>query len=108
MEQRHLSDEVERQLHQYLKTDGLPPAEMGEAIGVAKIRGVHTALRCYQELSSEVGSHALMAGDGHSGFLFGDILLVTKFAEGDSRILMQKMARDRLRQFQKGGWTAMV
>ena len=31
------------------------------------------------------------AGGGHSGFLFGDVLLVTKFAEGDSRILMQKM-----------------
>lgn len=107
MEQRRFSDAVELQLHPYLKTDALPSAELGEAIGVAKIRGVGVALRCFQELQSEVGSHALMAGEGHSGFLFGDILLVTKFAEGDSRILMQKMARDRLRQFQKGGWAAM-
>mmetsp|Transcript_103126 Transcript_103126/g.204830 ORF Transcript_103126/g.204830 Transcript_103126/m.204830 type:complete len:487 (+) Transcript_103126:32-1492(+) len=107
-EQLRFSEAVERQLWPYLQNDLLPPADLAEAIGVAKIRGVGTALRCFQELQAEVGSHALMAGPGHSGFLFGDMLLVTKFAEGDSRILMQKMARDRLRQFQKGGWRAMA
>lgn len=108
LEQRQFSDAVELQLHPYLQKDELPPAKLGEAIGVAKIRGVGTALNCVRELQAEVGSHALMAGPGHSGFLFGDFLLVTKFAEGDSRILMQKMARDRLREFQKGGWGAMM
>jgi acyl-CoA oxidase len=107
-EQLCFSEAVERQLWPYLQKDLLPPPDLAEAIGVAKIRGVGTALRCFQELQAEVGSHALMAGPGHSGFLFGDMLLVTKFAEGDSRILMQKMARDRLRQFQKGGWRSMV
>jgi hypothetical protein len=32
-----------------------------------------------------------------------DFLQCCKFAEGDSRILMLKMARDRLRAFQKNG-----
>jgi hypothetical protein len=33
------------------------------------------------------------------GFKHLDFLQCCKFAEGDSRILMQKMARDRLKQF---------
>ena len=36
---------------------------------------------------------------GSSGFAHLDFLSCCKFAEGDSRVLMQKMARDRLRQF---------
>ena len=46
----------------------------------------------------QVGSYALMAG---SGFEQSDFLQCCKFAEGDSRILMLKMARDRLSQFRK-------
>ena len=38
---------------------------------------------------------------GDSGFVHLDFLNCCKFAEGDSRVLMQKMARDRLRQFGK-------
>jgi acyl-CoA oxidase len=38
---------------------------------------------------------------GTSGFVHLDFLNCCKFAEGDSRILMQKMARDRLRRFAK-------
>merc|ERR1719210_2578323 len=49
-----------------------------------------------------------MAGEGASGFLYSDILQCAKFAEGDSRVLMQKMSRDRLKQFQKGGLAEMV
>ena len=37
-----------------------------------------------------------------------DMLLCCKFAEGDSRILQQKLARDRLRQLQKQGLPAAV
>jgi acyl-CoA oxidase len=107
-EQQRFSDNVEQQLWPCLQNDTLPSAKLAEAIGVAKIRGVGTALRFFREAQAELGSHALMAGPGHSGFLFGDILLVTKFAEGDSRILMQKMARDRLRDFQHAGWRAMA
>jgi acyl-CoA oxidase len=50
---------------------------------------------CFR-LKQEVGSFALM---GESGFGNMDFLQACKFAEGDSRILMQKMARDRLKQF---------
>ena len=49
-------------------------------------------------LKQEVGSYALM---GDSGFGSMDFLQCCKFAEGDSRVLMLKMARDRLRSFAK-------
>ena len=48
--------------------------------------------------SSQVGSFAFFAD---AGFAHLDFLQACKFAEGDSRILMQKMARDRFRQFAK-------
>jgi len=38
---------------------------------------------------------------GDSGFGSMDFLQCCKFAEGDSRVLMLKMARDRLRRFAK-------
>ena len=43
-----------------------------------------------------MGSYALM---GDSGFAHLDFLQCCKFAEGDSRVLMLKMARDRLKRF---------
>ena len=57
----------------------------------------HSIDLCWR-LKQEVGSYALM---GSSGFKHLDFLNCCKFAEGDSRVLMQKMARDRLRQFAK-------
>ena len=45
-----------------------------------------------------MGSYALMGG---TGFEHLDFLQCCKFAEGDSRILMQKMARDTMRAFNK-------
>jgi acyl-CoA oxidase len=45
-------------------------------------------------------SYALMDG---TGFEKIDMLLCCKFAEGDSRILQQKLARDRLKELQRGG-----
>ena len=50
-------------------------------------------------LRQEVGSFALMAD---AGFKHTDFLQCCKFAEGDSRILMSKIARDRLRLVEKG------
>jgi acyl-CoA oxidase len=38
-----------------------------------------------------------------TGFELVDMLLCCKFAEGDSRILQQKLSRDRLRRLQKDG-----
>jgi len=106
--QREFCYAVERRLAPYLREDALVPDDLAEAIGVAKIRGVEAAIKTCQEMQNEVGSHALMAGPGSSGFYWSDILQCAKFAEGDSRVLMQKMARDRLKQFQKGGMSAMM
>ena len=55
---------------------------------------METSIDLCWRLKQEVGSYALM---GSSGFKHLDFLNCCKFAEGDSRILMQKMARDRLR-----------
>ena len=41
-----------------------------------------------------------------TGFELADMLLCCKFAEGDSRILQQKLTRDRLKALQKGGVVA--
>ena len=38
-----------------------------------------------------------------SGFIYKDMLLCCKFAEGDSRILLQKIARDELKRVQRAG-----
>jgi acyl-CoA oxidase len=48
----------------------------------------------------EVGSYALMHD---TGFELVDMFLCCKFAEGDSRILQQKLTRDRLKQVRKDG-----
>jgi acyl-CoA oxidase len=106
-EQEDFCLRVESALKPFLKQDLLVPAPLAEAISVAKIRGVHVALRCCRLLQEELGSHALMAGDGHCGFVHSDILLCAKFAEGDSRMLMQKLARDHLKQFQARGSMAV-
>jgi acyl-CoA oxidase len=65
-----------------------------QAIAVGKVRAVEGAITLCFALKQEVGSYALMAG---SGFEQLDFLQCCKFAEGDSRILMQKMARDIVR-----------
>merc|ERR1719171_1480122 len=88
----------ERQLCTCLRDDTIPPVELTDAIAVAKVRAVETSIQLCFALKQEVGSYALMGG---TGFEQSDFLQCCKFAEGDSRILMQKMARDRLRGFQK-------
>ena len=53
----------------------------------------------------QVGSYALMHG---TGFELMDMLYCCKFAEGDSRILQQKLARDRLKALQRAGAPAAI
>jgi hypothetical protein len=82
---------VEDKLAACLKADIIPPVELQQAIAVAKVKVVEGSIeRCF-ELKQEVGSYALVHG---TGFEQLDFLACTKFAEGDTRILMQKMARD--------------
>lgn len=52
------------------------------------------------KLRQEVGSYALT---GNTGFELVDMFLCCKFAEGDSRILQMKLARDRMKQLKKDG-----
>ena len=63
-----------------------------------QVKAVEQSIEIAHRLQNEVGSYALMAG---TGFEQKDFLTCCKFAEGDSRILMQKMSRDRLRVFEK-------
>jgi acyl-CoA oxidase len=93
-------DVCESKLNVCLTEEVLPSTELTDAIAVAKVRAVDESIELCFRLKQEVGSYALMAG---SGFEQMDFLQCCKFAEGDSRILMLKMARDRLRDFQKNG-----
>jgi len=89
----------EAALSECLTIDRLPPPDLVEAIATAKVIAVEESIELCFRLKQEVGSFALMAD---SGFKHLDFLQCCKFAEGDSRILMQKLARDRFREFVKG------
>eukprot|EP00435_Cladocopium_sp_Y103_P018192 s1290_g4.t1 len=84
----------EKQLSDCLQKDEIPPVALQEAIASAKILASETSIDLCFRLKQDVGSHALM---GDTGFEQMDFLQACKFAEGDSRILMQKLARDRVR-----------
>jgi len=96
-EMEEFTQAIEAQLCECLSDSRIPSAELVEAIAVCKIRGVGLATQLCFKLQQEVGSFALLGG---GGFEHLDMLLCCKFAEGDERILMQKMARDRLKQAQ--------
>eukprot|EP00408_Alexandrium_pacificum_P066442 CAMPEP_0171178468 /NCGR_PEP_ID=MMETSP0790-20130122/12766_1 /TAXON_ID=2925 /ORGANISM="Alexandrium catenella, Strain OF101" /LENGTH=473 /DNA_ID=CAMNT_0011643389 /DNA_START=56 /DNA_END=1477 /DNA_ORIENTATION=+ len=91
--------QIENQLAACLRAENLPPNELVEAIATSKVKSVELAISLCWRLKQEVGSYALMSG---CGFEQLDYLQCCKFAEGDSRILMQKMSRDRIKKFQKG------
>jgi len=101
------NDESMKRIDQFVKScelklsdsirSGSPPSnELVEAIATCKVKAVEESIDTCFRLKNEVGSFALM---GESGFGNMDFLQACKFAEGDSRILMQKLARDRLKQF---------
>lgn len=89
----------EDELCHHLSEGTVPSEELSHVIAIAKVKAVGTAIDLCWRLKQEVGSYALMAD---SGFKHTDFLQCCSFAEGDSRILMQKMARDKFRQFSKG------
>ena len=88
----------EEQLTPLLRTGAVPSEELAHRIAVAKVKAVEHSIDLCWRLKQEVGSYALM---GDSGFGSMDFLQCCKFAEGDSRVLMLKMARDRMRRFAK-------
>lgn len=85
---------IEAELSACLRADTIPPLALQQAIAVGKVKAVEGSIELCFALKQEVGSYALMAG---TGFEQLDFLQCCKFAEGDSRILMQKMARDIVR-----------
>lgn len=91
---------VENELNKCLKNGTIPDADLVEKIAVCKIKCIEVAVERVHQLRLEVGSYALMHD---TGFELVDMLLCCKFAEGDSRILQQKLARDRLRKMQRSG-----
>jgi acyl-CoA oxidase len=87
---------VEAELSKCLVQSSIPPASLVQAIAVGKISAVEHSIALSFRLKQEVGSYALMGGTGFDDL---DFLQCCKFAEGDSRILMQKLARDQVRVF---------
>jgi len=91
---------VEARLNACLRANAIPDADLVDAIAVTKIKCIENAVERVHVLRQEVGSYALMHA---TGFELVDMLLCCKFAECDSRILQQKLARDRLKALKKGG-----
>lgn len=89
---------VEDQINETLKHGTIPSADLVEKIAVAKVVCIETSIRLCFELKQEVGSYGLM---DDTGFEHLDFLQCCKFAEGDSRILCQKIARDSMKKFKK-------
>ena len=99
------SSAVGKQLADCLRNGEIPSSDLQDAISVCKIRCIDVAIQRVHALRMEVGSYALMHD---TGFELVDMYLCCKFAEGDSRILQQKLTRDRLKKLQKGGVVAGV
>jgi acyl-CoA oxidase len=93
-----LRNAVESRLCECLRSETLPDADVVQMIAAYKVKAIETAISFCFRLKQELGSYALMGG---TGFEKMDYLQCCKFAEGDSRILMQKIARDRLQAFSK-------
>lgn len=91
-------DRLEREMCDVLRERQRPSERLVHAIAVAKVKVVEDSIAYVHRLQNEVGSFALLRG---AGFEMRDYLTCCKFAEGDSRVLMHKMARDRLKFFQK-------
>ena len=86
---------VEGRLCSVLRKREFPSVKLQQEIAVAKVKCIELSISLCHALKQEVGSFALMAG---TGFEQMDFLQCCKFAEGDSRILMQKMVRDIMSQ----------
>jgi len=86
--------ECQRLLSVHLRDNTLPATPLQDAIACAKIAASETTIDLCFRLTQDVGSFAMMKD---TSFGTTSFLQACKFAEGDSRILMQKLARDRLK-----------
>merc|ERR1712194_54608 len=99
------SADIQKELCANLKENRVPSRRLVEEIAVAKIKALEVAIEAGHRLEQEVGSFVLMEG---SGFEHKDVLLCCKFAEGDSRILQQKMVRDNLKWVSDLSWCERI
>ena len=90
----NFASKCEKELSSNIKLNKLPSKELIDAIAIAKIKCVEDSINFVHSLQNEIGSYALMQD---SGFGNCDFLTCCKFAEGDTRILMQKLARDYIK-----------
>merc|ERR1712187_593105 len=86
--------ECQKLLAVHLRDRSAPSIQLQDAIACAKIAASETSIDLCFRLTQDVGSFALMKD---TSFGTTHFLQACKFAEGDSRILMQKLARDRLK-----------
>ncbi len=91
----HCSTQMRRidgQLRYWMRRNECVPSSLVDTVAAAKVHCVETAIHWCHRLQQEVGSYALSARSG-----FGQLgyLQCCKFAEGDSRVLLHKLARDR-------------
>merc|ERR1712060_158528 len=93
-----LQHTVESELCECLRSSAIPGMGLVEKVACLKVKAIETSISYCFRLKQELGSYALMGG---TGFEKMDYLQCCKFAEGDSRILMQKISRDRLQAFRK-------
>ena len=91
---------IEREMVPHLRQNAILSKPVADAVAAGKVLCIEQSIALCHRLQQEVGSYALMAGTGfeHLGYL-----QCCKFAEGDSRVLMQKLARDRVKAHVKGG-----
>ncbi|GBG28060.1 Acyl-coenzyme A oxidase-like protein [Hondaea fermentalgiana] len=92
---------VESRLCTLLRETAIPDADLVECIAVSKVKSVWTAIDLTDKLKRELGSYSLMAESGMQSIPW---LLCCSFAEGDGRILLQKIARDSMKSFKKSTW----
>ena len=83
---------IDTQLRYWMRRNECVPSPLVDTVAAAKVHCVETAIHWCHRLQQEVGSYALSARSG-----FGQLgyLQCCKFAEGDSRVLLHKLARDR-------------
>jgi acyl-CoA oxidase len=99
---------VERELSQF-GLGVLPGRDTFTRVAVAKIHAVERSLLHVQQISSTVGSYSILDTGGVSISAAESILLMCRFAEGDTNVLRVKLAGDEIREFMKGGiiWGAL-
>jgi len=90
---------VRSRLVNYMKTKQPVPADLIELISITKIASTEISTNESLHFRQLVGSQALMKSSGLGSNL--DVMYCSQFAEGDNKILKQKITRDWLSSIKK-------